>query len=549
MGCLRPATPGFLVTLIATVLLAVVSFCVPYFKSVYFLKANISIHGFNGSITFGTLGYCLELSNGTTCSSPSVGYQLDINGLVGNHLPVEIPQVAVKWLTYALVLHIVALGLSAVSTGFGLLAHVREMSMTCCSSFVSGFAATVALVAFIFDVTLFFIARARIRAVGSAQIGNAIWLTLAAWVLLFFSGCFFSIGRCCISRRPRGGDGWGGQKGNNYEDQMRLDAVKAEAERKALQKTEVGLPIFHEVQPLTGRVDGDAVYTDDPYKGSRDGTIASSHSTQNTRPDGYAPAPDGTRAVEEYYMPSNTSPYQPAQHDPRGQYNGTAFAAPSAYPPGIPSPPPQHQAYPSTGYASTPYQSLPPSSPGLGNQYLAVTPQSYADPYSGATQAYGHASQDPSYHSAIHQQQPTAYSQYDDPYASTTAQPQASYHYDSNPARYTTSPPLATTSYPAANTGSYFTSPAAPEHERSYTLGGDGYGEPSFPSHVQTGAVYQSPIPTAITTDGAYASPPPTSPLRGPRPQASASSALHHEEAPPGYETGTSNITGAWGKH
>lgn len=76
MGFIRPATPGFIVTLIATVLLAVVSFCVPYLKSVYFLKANISVGGVNGSITFGTLGYCLELANGTTCSSPTVGYQL-----------------------------------------------------------------------------------------------------------------------------------------------------------------------------------------------------------------------------------------------------------------------------------------------------------------------------------------------------------------------------------------------------------------------------------------------------------------------------------------
>lgn len=76
MGCLRPATPGFIVTLIATILLAVVSFCVPYFKSIYFLKAVISVSGVSGNITFGTLGYCLELTNGTTCSKPSIGYQL-----------------------------------------------------------------------------------------------------------------------------------------------------------------------------------------------------------------------------------------------------------------------------------------------------------------------------------------------------------------------------------------------------------------------------------------------------------------------------------------
>lgn len=76
MSCIRPATPGFIVTLVATALLAVVSFCVPYFKSVYFLRADINIGNNHGAITFGTLGYCLELSNGTTCSSPSIGYQL-----------------------------------------------------------------------------------------------------------------------------------------------------------------------------------------------------------------------------------------------------------------------------------------------------------------------------------------------------------------------------------------------------------------------------------------------------------------------------------------
>ena len=77
--------------------------------------------------------------------------------------------------------------------------------MTCCSTCISGFAASIALLAFIFDLILFFIAKARINAIGSAQIGSAIWLTLAAWILLFFSGCFYSIGRCCIGNRPSRG--------------------------------------------------------------------------------------------------------------------------------------------------------------------------------------------------------------------------------------------------------------------------------------------------------------------------------------------------------
>lgn len=76
MAIIKPATPGFLVTLIATILLAIVSFNVPYLKSIYFLKASLSAEGVSGNLTLGTLGYCMELSNGTTCSKPSVGYSL-----------------------------------------------------------------------------------------------------------------------------------------------------------------------------------------------------------------------------------------------------------------------------------------------------------------------------------------------------------------------------------------------------------------------------------------------------------------------------------------
>ena len=88
MGCIRPATPGFIATLTATILLAIVSFCVPYFKSVYFLKASTSVGGQNATITFGTLGYCFDLNGNVTCSKPSVGYELgEFRWL--DHEPVE----------------------------------------------------------------------------------------------------------------------------------------------------------------------------------------------------------------------------------------------------------------------------------------------------------------------------------------------------------------------------------------------------------------------------------------------------------------------------
>lgn len=76
MSVIKPATPGFLVTLAATILLAIVVFSVPYLHSIYFLKASLAVEGQNGDILLGTLGYCMVLSNGTTCSKPSVGYEL-----------------------------------------------------------------------------------------------------------------------------------------------------------------------------------------------------------------------------------------------------------------------------------------------------------------------------------------------------------------------------------------------------------------------------------------------------------------------------------------
>lgn len=76
MPVIKPATPGFLTTLVATILLAVVSFSVPYFRSVFFLKASLAAEGQSGDITFGTLGYCLVQNGSTSCSNATIGYQL-----------------------------------------------------------------------------------------------------------------------------------------------------------------------------------------------------------------------------------------------------------------------------------------------------------------------------------------------------------------------------------------------------------------------------------------------------------------------------------------
>ncbi|TFK26783.1 pali-domain-containing protein [Coprinopsis marcescibilis] len=509
MGIIRPATPGFLVTLVATGLLAVVSFCVPYFKSVYFLKASITVENVSGSITFGTLGYCLELPGNTTCSKPSIGYELDINSLVGNNLPIQIPEVAVKWITYALFSHVVALALAAGSSVFGLLAHVREMTMTCCSICISGFAAGVALIAFIFDLVLFFVAKSRINAVGTAEMGNAIWLTLAAWILLFFSGCFYSIGRCCVSRRPKGQDKENRGPDKDYSEQMRLDAVKADADRKARerQQKELGLPAFAETQPLTARVDGDHVYIDDDTKG---GLLNGPPSPTMSRPSkssltsansngpryatgGYVRGAPGTTAMDEYYNPAgpaepNTYPPQPQRQGSQhafaaGGYNNGGYSSPqrqqSGYAPSASGP------YAHTGYGA--YQSTSP--PPMPSQSLAVPGQyvdPYAqDPYNQSGQQYGHAAGGSSYHTASsHNQQPSGYSQYD-PYAQTTSPPPQNY-YSPQPHQYSEQPRFVASPPPDAFAGA------------------TGYGQPISPPQNNYG------VPAALVAGGAQQPPPPS---------------------------------------
>ncbi|TDL28338.1 pali-domain-containing protein [Rickenella mellea] len=590
----RPATPGFIVTLTATILLAVVSFNVPLLKSIYFLKASFSTGSDTGVITFGTLGYCLQLNNGTTCSKPSVGYQFNPNNLLGDSISfAQIPTVVVKWITYALVLHIVALVLAAIASVLGLLAHVRELSMTCFSSCVSGFGASIALVAFIFDLVLFFLARARINNVkgGSATIGISIWLTLAAWVLLFFSGCFFGLGRCCIGRRPRGPrepkeDNWnagggGGGGNNNYAEQMRLDAVKAEADRKARQKLgEGGLPAFqeHEVTKPLNYNSGPQYLEEDedlnsPYRdhhaigagvAGAGAAYAARQGASASYRGGYAQAAPGTRAVDEYYSPSNNDAqslyppqaghqqYEPSVHSQRPSTRTASNYAPSTY--------------------ETPTTHV--QSPTGHNQYLSTIGESGHSQYPSGRD-YGHTAGGTTYHSAIsHQQYPTAYSQ-TDPYAQPQATPlnpdtynatstlpvaaladpyashQTAYPPTSPPQGYAQGYPTPQT-YPSGTT-SYYTAQTQPE--RSYTLGGGGYGNNVVPSpsppHADPGPQYafgggalSNPRPDSQGTSyfpraenqgfSNPHSPVPFSPQRG----NTDPPIQQHEDSPPGYEPG-----------
>ena len=86
MSILRPATPGFVVTLAATICLALVSFSVPWLKSIFFLKATMQQDKFSGAVTFGVLGYCFETGGQVACSNATVGYEFGKFGQMDHYL-------------------------------------------------------------------------------------------------------------------------------------------------------------------------------------------------------------------------------------------------------------------------------------------------------------------------------------------------------------------------------------------------------------------------------------------------------------------------------
>ena len=68
---------GVLVTFAAAILLGLVAFDVPYFKSVFFLRAGIPVNGQTYTVDFGVLGFCGFFPGGpVNCTSPHVGYEI-----------------------------------------------------------------------------------------------------------------------------------------------------------------------------------------------------------------------------------------------------------------------------------------------------------------------------------------------------------------------------------------------------------------------------------------------------------------------------------------
>ncbi|BGP14983.1 hypothetical protein JCM10213_007213 [Rhodosporidiobolus nylandii] len=262
---IRPATPGTIVVLAATVLLVLVSVSVPLLKSIWFLKATIDTSvgstDIKGEITLGAWGYCV----GDTCTSAKLGYSLDAAELFGISEKISgISTSVLKWVTYLMILHPIAAGFGAISTIFGLLAHIRGFAGTALTTCFASFAATFSLLAFIFDIVVFVIAKQRIESSsvgGSAQLGAAVWMTLAAMIMFGLSGCFFGCGACVIRKRRASREA--SEKNRPFVDEaygskMRNDALMADAQHRR----EGTLPNFAEHEqneqiPLTAMQDYD----------------------------------------------------------------------------------------------------------------------------------------------------------------------------------------------------------------------------------------------------------------------------------------------------
>jgi len=403
---------------------------------------------------------------------------------------------------------------------FGLLAHIREMSMTCCSTCVSGFGAAVAMIAFIFDIALFFLTRARINSAGgSATIGNAIWLTLVAWVLLFFSGIFFCCGRCCLDSRPsrkgkRSGTGDFEPGHNQYVDQVRMDAIKAEAERQAKQKygKEGDLPAFQEYQPLTRKESDDGYAYEDgnhivkqpsqphlPQQGYLDASSPGQQpATGNTYVGGYMPGQPGGRAVDDYYNPTGTG------YPPGPTRQGTVNSQTAS-------------TYSQSTYSSPPPSTPAPPLPQANSQYLAIGGAKYGHQPRGTSCEYttfGHPlSGSPEGlcvdHSTVSHQQGPSYDPYNtDPYASPNNPPvpvpshSPPIQQQQPPNPYTDSYSSGGSQYLANPHGAYpqqdsyqnaYTQGAGQGPQRAYTLGGSGYGNNVVPDNQASPGYTQNP--------------------------------------------------------
>ncbi|GAA96272.1 uncharacterized protein L969DRAFT_84119 [Mixia osmundae IAM 14324] len=427
MSCIRPATPGTICVLGATILLVLCSISVPVNQKFYFLSADINatISGLSvdGLVRLGVWGHCADVAGENKCTPATLGYNFDANALLGiSRSLVNLPSASIKPFTYVLILHPIAAGLAGLTFIFGLLAHIREFAIVRFTTCLASLATTVSLLAFIFDIIAFSIAKSRINASATADaspnatLGNAVWMTLAGFVLLLLSGCLLGVGQCCFRSRP------------SHEERDRMKPLPDPAYRRDAEKAryprETGLPVFAagEVVPLNSldhtdarnkshpeRIDGvgygEARYEDaypntyagigTPRRHDSDLTHSSSLPTHGRSP--YEPeAPvQGYESYAARATRADENPFDPPAHQTQGSYYpDEAYLSPTAQRSGYGSPVDPRQPY---SHETYPPQSHPQEAAYGGQEDPYEQPASYRHGQAsyGHAQGYNYGQSDP----------------------------------------------------------------------------------------------------------------------------------------------------------
>jgi len=166
-----------------------VTVSVPITRTFYFLQVNVAASSTRGNISgsaalsLGVFGYC----TGDACTPTTLGYDLSTSALglgtsqisqiagLSNSV-IKVRDHALKWLsmqglTYVLILHPIAAGLAGLAAILGVIGHIREMAPLCIVSatWIAGLGSTISLLAFIFDIVVFTIAKNRINSTNASN--------------------------------------------------------------------------------------------------------------------------------------------------------------------------------------------------------------------------------------------------------------------------------------------------------------------------------------------------------------------------------------------
>ncbi|KAK4690034.1 hypothetical protein P7C73_g35, partial [Tremellales sp. Uapishka_1] len=205
----KTAFPTFFLLLAAFILLLLVTLSVPIIKTIYLLHIEGgSVGSASTAANVGVFGTCYKggsvrilgdtISTTAECTHPKVGYTLDPT-FFGENVDSRFQSAVAKGVSGALILNPIACGLAGISLLLAFVAwlfgwRIFEI-LTLLTLFLS---ALLAWIVWAIDLALVLIARHRIKDysnnVFTGHIGNAVWLGLAAAIILSFAICTATCG-------------------------------------------------------------------------------------------------------------------------------------------------------------------------------------------------------------------------------------------------------------------------------------------------------------------------------------------------------------------